>query len=91
MLGIDYLCGKAYSMKPLETPLTLIERENPVGTIFERFPELNIAAIARELGINRTLMQHYVSGRKKPSFERMQDIERHLHRLGEELTKLHIE
>lgn len=86
-----YLCRNTYTMKSQERPLTLIERENPIGTIFEHFPELNVAAIARELGINRTLMQHYVSGRKKPSFERMQDIERHLHSLGEELLKLHIE
>lgn len=86
-----YLCRNTYTMKSQESPLTPIERENPIGTIFEHFPELNVAAIARELGINRTLMQHYVSGRKKPSFERMQDIERHLHTLGEELLKLHIE
>lgn len=78
-------------MKKQDKPLSLIERENPIGTIFEYFPELNVAAIARELGINRTLMQHYVSGRKKPSFERMKDIERHLHHLGEELIKLRIE
>ena len=69
----------------------MIERENPIGTLFERFPELNIASIARELGINRTLMQHYVSGRKKPSFERMQDIEGYLHRLGEALMAVRIE
>lgn len=78
-------------MEIQERPLSLIERENPIGTLFERFPELNIASIARELGINRTLMQHYVSGRKKPSFERMQDIEGYLHRLGEALMAVRIE
>jgi hypothetical protein len=36
-------------------------------------------------------MQQYVTGKKKPSFERMQDIERHLHDLGEALLKVHIE
>lgn len=78
-------------MEIQERPLSLIEREDPIGTLFERFPELNIASIARELGINRTLMQHYVSGRKKPSFERMQDIEGYLHRLGEALMAVRIE
>jgi transcriptional regulator with XRE-family HTH domain len=78
-------------MKPQNEPLSLIERENPIGTIFEHFPELNVAAIARELGINRSLMQQYVNGSKKPSFERIQDIERYLHRLGDELLKLRIE
>lgn len=74
-----------------QSQLSFIERENPIGTLFEKFPQLNIASIARELGINRTLMQQYVSGRKKPSYERMQDIERHLHHLGEELMKVRIE
>ena len=66
-----------------QSQLSVIERENPIGTLFERFPQLNVAAIARELGINRSLMQQYVTGKKKPSFERMQDIERHQHDLGE--------
>ena len=74
-----------------QSQLSFIERENPIGTLFEKFPQLNIASIARELGINRTLMQQYVSGRKKPSYERMQDIEHHLHHLGEELMKVRIE
>jgi predicted transcriptional regulator len=74
-----------------ESQLSLIERQNPIGTLFEKFPQLNVASIARELGINRTLMQQYVSGKKRPSFERMQDIERHLHHLGEALLKVHIE
>ena len=74
-----------------ESQLSLIERQNPIGTLFEKFPQLNVASIARELGINRTLMQQYVSGKKRPSLERMQDIERHLHHLGEALLKVHIE
>ena len=74
-----------------ESQLSLIERQNPIGTLFEKFPQLNVASIARELGINRTLMQQYVSGKKRPSFEHMQDIERQLHHLGEALLKVHIE
>ena len=74
-----------------EAQLSLIERQIPIGTLFEKFPQLNVASIARELGINRTLMQQYVSGKKRPSFARMQDIERHLHHLGEALLKVHIE
>ena len=74
-----------------QSQLSFIERENPIGTLFEKFPQLNVASIARDLGINRTLMQQYVSGKKKPSYERMQDIERYIHHLGEALLKLHIE
>jgi hypothetical protein len=35
-------------------------------------------------------MQHYVNGVKRPSFERAMEIERFLHQLGEELTKIEI-
>lgn len=75
----------------MDKQLSLLERENPIGTVFERFPELNVNSIARDLGINPKLMYQYVSGRKKPSYERMKDIERHLHTIGEELLKIHIE
>ena len=74
-----------------QSQLSYIERINPIGTLFEMFPQLNIASVARELGINRSLMQQYVSGKKKPSCERMQDIERYIHHLGEALLKVHIE
>ena len=75
----------------MDKQLSLPERENPIGAVFERFPELNVSSIARDLGINPKLMHQYVSGRKKPSYERMRDIERHLHAIGEELLKVHIE
>lgn len=64
--------------------------ENPIGAIFERFPELNVRQIARSMGINESLMQHYVTGVKRPSFDRAMDIERFLHHLGEELLKIKI-
>ena len=67
-----------------------LAEENPIGAIFTRFPELNVRQIARSMGINESLMQHYVNGVKRPSFDRAMEIERFLHRLGEELQKIEI-
>ena len=70
--------------------LSPLAEENPVGAIFERFPELNVRQIAKSMGINESLMQHYVKGVKRPSFDRAIEIENFLHRLGEELLKVRI-
>ena len=67
-----------------------LSEENPIGAIFTRFPELNIRQIARGMGINESLMQHYVKGVKRPSFERAMEIETYLHQLGEELINVKI-
>lgn len=64
--------------------------ENLIGELFARFPELNVRQVARSMGINETLMQQYVNGKKHPSFERAMEIENYLHHLGEELTKVRI-
>lgn len=67
-----------------------VEGENPIGELFARFPELNVRQIARAMGVNETLMQQYVNGKKRPSFERAMEIENFLHKLGEELAKVRI-
>lgn len=67
-----------------------LAEENPIGMIFTRFPELNVRQVARSMGVNEALMQHYVNGVKRPSFDRAMEIERFLHRLGEELQKIEI-
>ncbi len=55
------------------------DEENPIGAIFTQFPELNGRQIARAMNINETLFQNYINGRKRPSFERLRDIENYLH------------
>jgi hypothetical protein len=67
-----------------------LAEENPIRMIFTRFPELNVRQVARSMGIIEALMQHYVNGVKRPSFDRAMEIERFLHQLGEELTKIEI-
>ena len=63
--------------------------ENPVGELFASLPELNIRQVARAMGVNETLMQQYVNGKKHPSAERKAEIENYLHNLGEKLSNIH--
>ena len=61
-----------------------------MGEFFARFPELNVRQIAQAMGVNETLMQQYVNGKKCPSFERVLEIESFIHQLGKELSQTHI-
>ncbi len=51
---------------------------------------LNVRQVSKAMGINYSLMQQYVNGRKRPSFERAMEIEEYIHSLGEALTKVKI-
>lgn len=66
------------------------DEENPIGALFTRFPELNGRQIARAMNINETLFQNYINGRKRPSFERMRDIENYIQTLGKALSEIHL-
>lgn len=63
--------------------------DNVIASLFERFPELNVQQVAKGMSINPALMRQYVGGKKHPSFERLIDIENYLHKLGEELQRVH--
>ena len=67
-----------------------LEGENLVGEFFARFPELNVRQIAKAMGINETLLQQYVNGKKRPSFERVVEIEDFIRKLGRELSQAQI-
>lgn len=62
--------------------------ENVIAALFERFPELNVQQIAKGLNITPALMRQYVGGKKRPSFERLLDIEKYLQQLGEALQQV---
>ena len=64
------------------------DTQNEVAAIFKRFPQLNISEIARQMGINKSLLSKYIYGIKKPSPERLGLIKDTLHALGEELIKV---
>lgn len=62
------------------------DTRNEIAEIFKRFPQLNISEIARNIGINKSLLANYIYGIKKPSRQRVVQIREALHVLGEELV-----
>ncbi len=61
---------------------------NEIGEIFRRFPQLNVSEIARQTGINKSLLSKYIYGIKTPSEARKRQIIDALHMLGEELKAI---
>ena len=76
-------------MEKHTTKFTL--EKNHIGELFNAFPELNVRQVARAMGINETLMQQYVNGVKKPTYERRMQIERYIRELGLRLTHISLE
>lgn len=64
------------------------DMQNEVAAIFKRFPQLNISEIARQMGINKSLLSKYIYGIKKPSHDRLSLIKDTLHALGRELMEV---
>ena len=84
-----YLCINHKLMDKHATKFTL--EENRIGALFNTFPELNVRQVARAMGINETLMQQYVNGAKRPTYERRMEIERYIHELGQRLAEISLE
>lgn len=63
------------------------KKENPVRWLFEQFPELNAGQVAKGMGVNETLFRNYINGSKRPSAERVLEIEKFLQKLGKELSE----
>ena len=63
------------------------KRENPIGWLFERFPELNAGQVAKAMGINETLFRNYINGTQRPSADRIVNIENFIQKLGKELSE----
>ncbi len=53
--------------------------------IFISHPELNASAIARRLGLSQSLFAQYISGLKKPSQSRLDEIYAAIRQIGKEL------
>ena len=87
---VALLGNKCYLSEKLATMENLTIYDNVIASLFERFPELNVQQVAKGMNINPALMRQYVGGKKRPSFERLMDIENYLHKLGEELQKVHL-
>lgn len=63
-------------------------KSNPLYDLFIAYPELNAAAIARRLGMSQSLFAQYVSGTKKPSKKRFEEIIDTIRSIGQELMSI---
>jgi hypothetical protein len=58
--------------------------------LFSEKRYLNLSEVAQKIGINRSLMAQYAAGKKFPSLQRVQEIEKSIHDIGRELIKVKI-
>lgn len=61
---------------------------NKLSALFTSFPEINVSAFARRLGISQSLMAQYLGGIKTPSPEREAAIFNELRAIGQELSAI---
>ena len=61
------------------------KQSNPLYDLFIAHPELNASAVARRLGLSQSLFAQYVSGTKKPSKQRFDEIIETIREIGREL------
>lgn len=66
------------------------KKSNPLYELFINHPELNASAIARRLGISQSLFAQYISGTKKPSKERLEEIFSVIRSIGCELCSISV-
>lgn len=59
---------------------------NPLYDLFIAHPELNASAIARRLKLSQSLFAQYISGAKRPSQERFNEILQTIRTIGCELA-----
>lgn len=61
------------------------KRNQILYDLFIAHPELNASAVARRLGLSQSLFAQYVSGTKKPSKQRFDEIIETIREIGREL------
>ena len=61
---------------------------NPIYQLFMAYAELNVAAIARRMGIAQSLLAQYISGIKTPGAQRTAQIKETLRAIGRELASI---
>lgn len=67
------------------------KNESPLYRLFMEHPELNASAIARRMGISQSLFAQYISGIKKPSEKRLNEILATMQEVGRELMSIKVE
>ena len=66
------------------------EYNNTIARSLKQFPQINISALANQIGINKSLLAKYIYGIKKPSEDRKKEIEKALHALGKKLMEVEL-
>lgn len=61
------------------------KKSNLLYDLFIAHPKLNASAVARRLGLSQSLFAQYVSGTKKPSKQRFDEIIETIREIGREL------
>jgi len=87
---ISGLCEKSeqYSQKFLKEYDFRIRYD--LQSLFDRYRIINITAFAEEAGINASLLRQYAKGLAFASEKQRQKIEKALHQIGEELTRVNL-
>lgn len=67
------------------------KNESLLYRLFMEHPELNASAIARRMGISQSLFAQYISGIKKPSEKRLNEILSTMRQVGQELLSINPE
>lgn len=70
----------------LETKELEFDLQYDVAGLFDEQKVLNASALAKEAGINASLMRQYASGVKNPSIEQAKKIEKAIHQIGKALV-----
>ena len=70
--------------------ITEPDYNNTVAMSLKQFPQINISALANQIGINKSLLAKYIYGIKKPSETRKKEIEMALHSLGKKLLEVEL-
>lgn len=66
------------------------KHNSPLYKLFLTFPEINVSALARRMGIKQSLMAQYIEGSKQPSKEHREAIIGELKKIGTELISVSI-
>lgn len=62
------------------------EPDNKLAVFFNQHPEINVSKFAQRVGIPRSVFASYLCGAKKPSEQRIKEIENALRDMGKELS-----
>ena len=90
----NYVCDKyGINWPDLDEDLSFegffqTKKRTDLYRLFVDHPELNASAIARRMGISQSLFAQYISGVKRPSKARLNEIYATIHALGEELSAI---